>query len=450
MITYSSSFVDFLRDSNCKVARLLYYAHCEVQPSYRLFVTNKQIDYITFRNDGTISYLPAGKEHKQNDSGEWSRDGRQSGKPGKVIQKLFTPNALKILHVKEFECFTNEYKAEYNGENFQFSLRGNKSVPSVYEMQRAIGGGSLNDSCMNGDSEWMDIYKSCNKLSILTLVNGDDQLCGRALVWKASDTLTLMDRIYVVKDFMYDMFLNYARENEWYHKQSYKSYENKTNFVSPDGESKVLEITITTPTDFDSYPYIDTFSYGDHGSLNNYNKGDHEYTNTDGTRGGDDDEDEDNREGESYDDFNGEWINDDDAIYIEHGERRYCNRTAHIDNCIQTYDGDWYHENDDSIVEVNGRWYAKDSDKIRAVNDEWHDADDVVYSDFHGEDLLLEDCVRSEPMGDYILKDEAVEVDDEWYHKDHEDLVEIDGEIYHKDNLPEPAISETTNELVIV
>lgn len=217
MIHYSESFVRFLSESDCKVAKLLYRAHIDHYRAYSLFVSNKQIDYITFRNDGTVSFLPAGKPHLTNEDGVWKRDGRQQGKPGKVIMKLFTANALKILNSKDFECFTNQYKAEYNGDDYTFKLEPNKSIGRVYSMPR-INAGVLGDSCMNGDSEYMDIYTHCKHLSILTLLDKDEKLCGRALVWKVSDDLTIMDRIYVCKEFMYDMFIDYADKQDWYHK----------------------------------------------------------------------------------------------------------------------------------------------------------------------------------------------------------------------------------------
>lgn len=426
MITYSTSFIEFLRNSDCRVAKLLVNAHYALlndkNSAYRYMVTNEVIDHITFRNDGTISYLPAGKVHKENEAGDWAREGRQNGKPAKVIAKLFTLNALKMLHIKEFECFTNEYKAEYNNEGYSFAVLPNNKVPSVYSMERAEGGGSLNDSCMNGDSKYMDIYRYCGSLKILTLKNEGDELCGRALVWQISDELTIMDRIYVTKDFMYNMFLEYAKKQGWFHKKHYKTYDHKQLFITPEGEEVHKLLTVKTNTDFDKYPYIDTFSYGDDGSLNNYGDGCYEYNHTEGGRT--DKEEEDDHEGETYDDINERWISEDDAIYIDRGDRRYRDRYCHVDNCINAQDGNWYYEDDSTIVEVNGRYYPKDSDEIKEVDGEWYDADDVVYSEYDGEDYLMDDCIYSDYHESYLLKIDAVKVGDAIYHKD--DVVEVD------------------------
>lgn len=395
MITYSKSFLDFLENSSSRIAYILFHAHYGY-PAYRLFVTNKEIDYITFRHDGSISYLPSGKEHKVNDDGSWKRDGRQNGKPGKIIRKLFTKNALKVINSKEFEMFANHYKAECNKDGYRFEVWPNKKIPGVYDMDTENRSeNSLNNSCMNGESGYMDIYKYCKQLSIVVLLNNDGRLCGRALVWKTSDTLTIMDRIYCTQEFMYEMFVEYANTQGWYHKKHYKTSDYKTDFISPDDTEVELKIRIVTDCNFDRYPYIDTFSYGDYDSLNNYGDGPFEYNCTDGAREGDDDND--NR---AYDDIDEEYIDEDDAVYIDRGERQ--GQYTHIDN----------------TVEVNGRTYWRRDSCLVVINGEYHHQDDVVYSERDGEDYLSNDCVWSEHEASYILRDDAVEIDDEWYHKD--------------------------------
>lgn len=418
MITYSKSFLDFIKNSDCKIAQILFRLHKKrYEP---LMVNNLEVDYLTFRTDGTISFLPAGKEHKTNeDTGDWLRDGRQNGKPGKVIRKLFSEKAAKWFKDADFECFANSYKANFNEGGYKFELLSNSHIPDVYEMDRADGDGSLNNSCMNGDSSYLDIYKYCNQLSILTLKNTDDLLCGRALIWKIGD-ITLMDRIYVTQDFMYDKFLMYAKQAKYWRKKDYKSYDNKQTFIDTDGNEIERQFTINTDCGHSEYPYIDTFQYGDDSSLNNYGAGDYTYNNTDGTRDGD----EDNHNGETYDDINGEWISEDDAIYIECGERQYRDRYCHVDNCVCVNDS-WYYEDDNTIVEVNGTWYEKDSSDITEIDGEFYhiDDDDICFVESDGEYHLTEDCVYSEEHSEYILKDDAVEVCGNYFKK--EDVKEL-------------------------
>lgn len=424
MITYSKSFLDFIKNSDCKIAKILFrLTKKRYEP---LMITNKDIDYITFRTDGTISYLPAGKEHKVNEeTGDWLRDGRQNGKPSKVIKKLFSERAAKYFKDADFECFTNAYKAEFNEGGYKFSLLTHTQIPCVYEMERKTGDGSLNNSCMNGDSEYLDIYKYCKQLSILILKNNADELCGRALIWRISDDITLMDRVYVTDDFMYDKFLSYCNTQNWWRKKDYKSYDNKKVFINPDGEEVVRSFKIYTETTHDSYPYIDTFQYGDDGSLNNSGDGQYTYNNTDGTRDGD----EDNHDGEVYDDINGEYINEDNAVYIEHGERQYRDRYCHVDNCIMVNDS-WYYEEDDNIVEVGGTWYEKDSSDICEIDGEYYLMDDCTYCERDNCYYLSDDCVYCEEDEEDVLISEAVEIEDKWYHKESDLIFERDGKYY--------------------
>jgi hypothetical protein len=96
----SDSFYDFLyknKESN-RIARVLY--RCiNWQGCYdvtKLFMTTEHVNYLTLRGDGTISYLPKGKEHVVND-GRWARDNRQNGRPATIIKKLLTPKAQMLF-----------------------------------------------------------------------------------------------------------------------------------------------------------------------------------------------------------------------------------------------------------------------------------------------------------------------------------------------------------------
>lgn len=419
-VIFSKSFIEFLRNSECRIATILYRLINKRYDS--LILVSDEINYLTFRNDGTISYLPAGKELMYNDNGDWAREGRQNGKPSKVIRKLFSKRVQKLFKDADFECFTNAYKANFNEDGYCFQLLPNIQIPSVYEMERAIGEGSLNNSCMNGDSEYLDIYKYCEKLQILILKDKNGLLCGRSLVWKISDDITLMDRIYVTQDFMYDKFLSFAKDSKYWTKKDFKSYDNKRTFINLLGEEIEKTFTVHTNTDFDNYPYIDTFQYGDDGSLNNYGSGDYTYNNTDGTRDGD-------HSGEVYDEINGEYISEDDSCYISAGERQYRDRSCHIDNCVEV-DGDWFYNEDENIVEVNGTWYKKDSGDICEVDGEYYIMDDCTYCERDDRYYLSDDCVYCEDDEEDVLRDEAVEIEDKWYHRESELIFEHNGKYY--------------------
>lgn len=405
MIHYSRSFKQFLASSDSKVAKILWRLH---NKSYSpLMVTNAEVDYITFRKDGTISYLPAGKEHKENDNGEWERDGRQNGRPAKVIRKLFHPRVHKFIKDVDFEAFSNAYKANFSDDGYVFKIHPNTEIKSIYDMERLDGNGSLNGSCMNGDVDYLDIYENCKQLRIVSLTNKDELLCGRALLWTINEEITFLDRFYVVKDFMYDMFVEFAKDNNFWYKQRYSSYEEKNRVINLEGEASYVKWTIHTPTDFDYYPYIDSFQYGNDGSLNNYDDcSQYTYAETGGERHGDG----------TYDEINDCNIDHDDAVYIERGDSCYRHRTTHVNNCVSV-DGEWYHEDDSHIVLVNCQWYLKEDDAVCEVDGEWYLTEDCVWSDFTEEYHLDGDCVYSNHHSTYIPNDDAVEIFGEYYHE---------------------------------
>jgi len=411
-IVYSKSFIDFLANSDSEISKLLLKVHDKRRPS--LLITSENINYITFRGNGNISYLPNGKEHVMNeDTNEWKRDNRQEGKPAKVIRKLMSARALRMFKDSDFESFANQYKARFNDDGYIFRLKGNDDIKDVYCQSRASGDGSLNNSCMNGDSVYLDLYENCASLRILTLENKDGLLCGRALVWNV-EGITLMDRVYVTHDFMYDKFLDYCDKADWWRKKDYKTYSNKCDFLDSNGELYKRQFTIQTDTTWDYYPYIDTFTYGGDGFITNYCGEIYEYTNTDGTRVGDEEDHEDEVWSELHDCH----IHEDNACYITAGERRYVDRYAYSNEVV--YIGDeCYHKNDSNIVNVNGDYYLMD---------------DCVYCERDSCYYKSDDCVYCEDDSEDVLRDDAVEIDDKWYHQDSDLIFEHNGKYYLEDS----------------
>ena len=422
MVTFSKSFRDFLRHSDSRIAHFILRAEQYEYwgyKSYKLMVTDTEINYLTLRGDGTISYLPKGKPHLLTDDGQWAREGRQNGAAGKTIKKILTKRAQKLFVDMEYEQFVNQYKSACDAENKEFVLRANADIPDVYCMKRERGGGTLNDSCMNDDKDFLDLYRCCPHLQILTLVNGCGELGGRALVWDIGGGEFLMDRIYVAQDHYYDMFLEYARDKGWIRKVQYKTYRDK-DYYTKDGVSNFNRtITIDTPTTFDYYPYIDTFTYGGDGFLKNTCNGtQYEYCQTGGTREGDDvDDDEDD------DDYyicgrTGSRVFYEDARYIERG--RYSGEWLHMDITVRCETDDYYYwEDEDDIVEINDMWYRKDDDNVCYVDDDgdWYMREDCEWSEFHQMYIESVNCQYSEHHEDYIKNSEAYMVAGVVYHE---------------------------------
>jgi len=429
-IKYSYSFIRFMNDnkSNSRICQILTRLLGKRYSNNNNIITTSEINYITFRNDGTISYLPNGKECIYSTNEIWGKENRQNGKAGKIIRKLFTKKSIAKLGLKDsdFECFSNTYKSTFNDDGFKFEILNRSSIPDVYDMElyQSEGSCTLQGSCMNGDSNYLDIYANCTQLRIVVITDKNGLLAGRCLLWTINEEITLCDRFYVSKDCLYHTFIDFAEKNKFWYKKNYLSYANKNVFINPDGEEITKQFRIETDTDFDYYPYIDTFTFGCNGYLTNEsNNTNYEYCNTDGTRDGD----EDNHDNEVWDDFADEWIDEDYASYIDSGESRYRDRSTHYDNTV-SIDGSTYHVNDCNIVEVNNTYYTIDSSYIAQVNGDWYLSEDTCYSEIDGEDYLLDDCVYSDSIEDYILKDDATLINGKWYHCDSDEVKNLETE----------------------
>ena len=398
-LVFSESFVEFLYKiaPESKIARLIIACRRARNDGfdflYKVVLKSDEVNYITYRNNGMISYMPADREQELNDDNTWKRDGRQESKPARVMRRLFTNNALKCLKDSDFEIFNNKYKSQYSTEGFTFEVLPAKDIMDVYCMDRMDGGASLNGSCMNGDSSYLEMYTQCSSLEIIVLKTTDGKLAGRALLWTLThdgETIKLADRFYVAEDHLYDAFITYVEENKWWRKKYFKTYDYKTQFISPDKSEHMLTFTINTPTCFDEYPYIDTFQYGGDGYLTNKERQQYTYNQTDGTRDGDG----------VWDDIDERDIDPDDAVTIDCG--MYRNNTTHINN----------------TVDIDGSYWYKDDDDIRCIDGTWYHCDDVVYSDYDGDEYLAEDCVYSEYHNSYILITDAYKVADNYFHTD--------------------------------
>jgi hypothetical protein len=275
-------------------------------------------------------------------------------------------------------------------------------------MDRTNGGAGLNGSCMKNHSEYLDIYKYCDKLRIVVLLTKDDLLAGRALLWSIDDNITFMDRFYVAEDFMFDMMIDFAKSNGFYYKRDYKTYYNKTSIVTPDGEIKEFRWRISLDTDHSEYPYIDTFHYGGDGWISNSNYDYvYQYKNTGGGREGDDPT--------VWDEINDRDIPEEDAVYIERGEQ--AGRMTHVDSAV-IINGRHYYIDGDDVVRVDGRYYFIEDGDVVEVDGQWYLEEDTCYSEFTEEHHLIEDCVYSGKHGTWIIKEDAVEVFGNYYHKD--------------------------------
>ena len=113
-IKFSKSFEQFVAQTKdeCKVSKYLHHYIKETNDVVCRNFTADKINYLTLRKNGAISYLPFGRDLKLNDDGEWSRDGRQEGKPAKTIQSIMRNALIRSLNNRDLEIFSNLYKGQ--------------------------------------------------------------------------------------------------------------------------------------------------------------------------------------------------------------------------------------------------------------------------------------------------------------------------------------------------
>src|SRR5690606_37807451 len=135
--------------------------------------------------------------------------------------------------------------------------------------------------------------------------------------------------MYVAQDFMYQIFIERATKEGWWYKVRYSSFENKMYLINPQtGDAEFLEMTVPAPVNnVETWPYLDTFSYGGETFLtNNEDNGAvrYRFNGTDGSREclTDDgdwlDESDYDRQGQveiGMGPRTGEWVDEDEAVY---------------------------------------------------------------------------------------------------------------------------------------
>lgn len=279
-------------------------------------------------------------------------------------------------------------------------------------MDRERGEGSLNGSCMNNDSDYLEMYQHCPALEIVVMFNNEGHLSARALLWTLGNGRKLMDRIYTTQEHYFEMILDYAKEKEFIVKTNYKTYDYKDKFTDTiDGRKFQETYKIECPTEFKYYPYIDTFSYGGDGYLTNDEDDTnniYKYNETSGGRG---------EEQRGFCELNQCNYPEEELRYIDKG--RYRGMYIHEDSAIEV-DGLYYWADDDLIIMVEDNWYTKDSE-------------DICFVDGHDEYYLADECVYSEDKSEYILLSESYCIDGDYYHEDDVEEVtayKVNGELH--------------------
>jgi len=204
---------------------------------------------------------------------------------GRGIGRLFTEDERKEFEnsktnwhwYKELEQFVNLYKAYIDKHNKLIKkefriVYGDDIIKWYCGDNYRKGNGQLNKSCMafnNWDFGAEDYYEPTipqrlkfyadknfkDKIRMLILVDHEDKLLGRCILWKLDDPKGRIyaDRIYTIYDYDYNTFEDYIDKKGWL-----KYYDDKPSY---------MEIILHTTNDYSGNgmmyaprPYMDTFN----------------------------------------------------------------------------------------------------------------------------------------------------------------------------------------------
>lgn len=175
---------------------------------------------VTDKND-TISYLPVNK-FKRLESGEdpFKSRLRQSMGVGKFF-RMINPE----IPERAMEKIVNSYKSSYDicisGIADKLKLVSGEDIRYWYWEEHYVqGGGGLNSSCMRYKEKGPEMQMFVDNpdvIQMLILVNEENKLLGRALVWRLVQPsgATFMDYVYCRYEKDQDLFNMYALQNGW-------------------------------------------------------------------------------------------------------------------------------------------------------------------------------------------------------------------------------------------
>lgn len=308
---------------------------------------------------------------------------RNSLKLTKVINRI----SKEQFKPDEVDIFTRKVIAKLTALS-NFKLIKGEEIGNWYNVSNyAETKGSLGGSCMREKkSSFFELYTQNEEVcSMLILLDDDDKLIGRALVWKLHDhdindapkELFFMDRQYVIDETDVQRFRNYANEQGWAYKTNNNHHSLEEVTYKDNSKSTQMEVKINVE-DYDNYPYMDTFRKYDPNEGILYNNKDKE--NSDGfyilesTTGGYSEI----RTG-IYSSYEDEYIDEDYAIWSE-----VVDSYLHIDRASEVTSGSTRYRG----------WYPEGYD-------------DLVYDEWLDEYIHINDSIWSEHYGYYILQDNA-------------------------------------------
>ncbi len=224
--------------------------------------SSKVYDYIkrNYSQIDPVDYLNSLINNKKSDI-NLSKLPRTEIKVGRFVNKFFP----KTFTDKAVEGFVNYWKSTtvtlpnfevWKGTDIKKAYKSN-----TYHFAEN-GNNPLMNSCMNDELILVDFYSYCPTCNVIVLLDDENNILGRALLWEDSDGRMIMDRVYYVYDKDYYKFIRLANDHGWYYKK--RNISGGSSFIK-NGQETSLKSKVRVPDVFkhrdEGFPYMDTFYY---------------------------------------------------------------------------------------------------------------------------------------------------------------------------------------------
>lgn len=224
----------------------------------------KSINFLSPSSDSDVIYFSNDNKFLDVDVEDFSwTSQKETIKIGRAVRKILSDKDITFTD-RELDDFVNLYKSKFidknkiiydivTGEKIKYwYLCTNYNKMSTYS--------SLGKSCMSSltTQPFLNLYvENPEVCSMAIMVDGENKLLARALIWKDINGVYQIDRIYYTEHWNY-VSLSEWIEN-WMHKQN-KNFTHLDKFKS--------KVTVELKKwKFNKYPFLDSMRYL------NYNKG---------------------------------------------------------------------------------------------------------------------------------------------------------------------------------
>lgn len=214
------------------------------------------------RNNGMISYLPAGKEPVFDNDGMWAHKGRVETKIGRALKAMLVRFKIDAAYTDaDLEKAVHILTAVADEtSNEVFLVVKGKEIHDWYNTKSALSGST--STCMVGkDRAMLNLYTENPELVNLVVLTDKEHrfLIGRAILWLKTTQGVIMDRIYG-EPHVQSRFKKYAHEQGWAYKVNQSRGEGHFKYppiYADEGELRDIKIPIPT-TKLKMFPYLDS------------------------------------------------------------------------------------------------------------------------------------------------------------------------------------------------